>query len=323
MIRVAVNGYGNLGRGAEKAIIKNADMELVVVFTRRDPETVTTLGAPVAHIDDMLEWADSVDVCLNCGGSATDLVTQGPQAARLFNTVDSFDTHAKIPTYFDSVDEAARAAGHLALISTGWDPGLFSMLRVLGDAVLPDGATTTFWGPGVSQGHSDALRRIDGVLNAKQYTLPVEETIAAVKTGDDVELTTRSMHKRDCYVVTAPDADRERITREIMAMPNYFADYDTTVTFITEEDMASQHSGIPHGGTVIRRGTTSEGIAETINFELNLDSNPEFTGSVVVAMGRAAATMAARGEVGARTVFDVTLADLSAKTSEELRVHWL
>lgn len=323
MIRVAINGYGNLGRGAEKAIIKNADMELVVVFTRRDPKTVTTLGAPVAHIDDMSEWVDSVDVCLNCGGSATDLGTQGPQAARLFNTVDSFDTHAKIPAYFGSVDEAARAAGRLALISTGWDPGLFSMLRVLGDAVLPDGATTTFWGPGVSQGHSDALRRIDGVLDAKQYTLPVDKTVAAVKAGDDVELTTRSMHTRDCYVVAAPDADRERIEREIVAMPNYFADYDTTVTFITEEEMASKHSGIPHGGTVIRRGTTSEGIAETINFELALDSNPEFTGSVVVAMGRAVAAMAARGEVGARTVFDVTLADLSAKTSEELRAHWL
>ncbi|MBE6484820.1 MAG: diaminopimelate dehydrogenase [Actinomycetaceae bacterium] len=323
MIRVAINGYGNLGRGAEQAISKNDDMELVVVFTRRDPSSITTQGAPVAHVNDMPAWADKVDVCLNCGGSATDLIEQTPATVALFNTVDSFDTHARIPEHFAAVDAAAQAAGHVALISTGWDPGLFSMLRVLGDAVLPDGATTTFWGPGVSQGHSDALRRIDGVVDAKQYTLPVEATVAAVKAGDDVELTTRSMHTRDCYVVAEEGADLARIEKEIVEMPNYFADYDTTVTFITAEEMAAQHAGIPHGGTVIRRGHTSDGVAETVNFELQLDSNPEFTGSVVAAMGRAAVKMAARGSSGAYTVFDVTLADLSGKSPDELRAHYL
>ncbi|WP_159717431.1 diaminopimelate dehydrogenase [Actinomyces marmotae] len=323
MIRVAINGYGNLGRGAEQAISKSEDMELVVVFTRRDPASVTTQGAPVAHVDDMPAWADKVDVCLNCGGSATDLAEQGPAAAAHFTTVDSFDTHAEIPNYFAAVDAAAKGAGHLAIISTGWDPGLFSMLRVLGDSVLPDGTTTTFWGPGVSQGHSDAVRRIEGVLDARQYTLPVAETVDAVKAGEDVELTTRSMHRRDCYVVAAEGADLARIEKEIVEMPNYFADYDTTVTFISAEEMAAKHAGIPHGGTVIRRGLTSDGVAERITFELALDSNPEFTGAVVVAMGRAAARMAARGQTGAHTVFDVTLADLSPKDPAELRAHYL
>ena len=323
MIRVAINGYGNLGRGAEQAITKNKDMELVVVFTRRDPASVTTQGAPVAHVDDMAAWADKVDVCLNCGGSATDLIEQTPATAALFNTVDSFDTHARIPEHFAAVDAAAKASGHVALISTGWDPGLFSMLRVLGEAVLPDGATTTFWGPGVSQGHSDALRRIDGVVDAKQYTRPVEATVAAVKAGDDVELTTRSMHTRDCYVVAEEGADLARIEREIVEMPNYFADYDTTVTFITAEELAAEHAGIPHGGSVIRRGRTSDGVAETVSFELQLGSNPEFTGSVLAATARAVARLAARGESGARTVFDVTLADLSATTPEDLRAHYL
>lgn len=323
MITIAINGYGNLGRGVEKAISKNDDLELAVVFTRRDPRTVTTLGAPVVHVDTMAEWADTVDVCINCGGSATDLEEQGPAAARLFNTVDSFDTHSKIPTYFAAVDEAAKAAGHVSLISTGWDPGLFSMLRVLGDAVLPDGASTTFWGPGVSQGHSDAIRRIKGVVDARQYTLPVESTVHAVKNGEEVELTTRSMHTRACYVVAEEGADRERIKREIVEMPNYFADYDTTVTFISAEELAGEHSGLPHGGTVIRRGTTSEGVHESIGFELALESNPEFTGSVLTAMARAVARKAARGEMGACTVFDVSLAELSAKTPEELRAHWL
>ncbi|MDO4243247.1 MAG: diaminopimelate dehydrogenase [Actinomyces sp.] len=323
MIRVAVNGYGNLGRGAERAVATNEDMELVVVFTRRDPASVTTLGTPVAHVDDMPAWTDKVDVCLNCGGSATDLAQQGPQAAAYFNTVDSFDTHATIPEYFAAVDAAARDADHLALISTGWDPGLFSMLRVLGEAVLPDGATTTFWGPGVSQGHSDALRRIDGILDARQYTLPVQATLDAVRAGEEVELTPRSTHRRDCYVVAADGADRARIEREIVEMPNYFADYDTSVTFVTAEQMRAEHAGIPHGGTVIRRGTTSEGTSATVGFELQLGSNPEFTGSVVVATGRAVARMAARGERGARTVFDLTLADLSARTPEELRAAYL
>lgn len=323
MIRVAINGYGNLGRGAERAIAKNDDMELVVVFTRRDPSSITTLGAPVVSVEDAADWVDRVDVCLNCGGSATDLEEQGPAAAEFFHTVDSFDTHAKIPSYFASVDAAAKYAGHVALISTGWDPGLFSMIRVLGDAVLPDGASTTFWGPGVSQGHSDAIRRIDGVLDARQYTLPVPETVEAVKSGAEVELTTRSMHTRECYVVAAEGADLSRIEAEITQMPDYFADYDTTVHFITAEEMAEKHSGLPHGGTVIRKGTTSEGTGQRIGFELELGSNPEFTGSVLVAMGRAVTRMAARGESGARTVFDLTLADLSPRDPEDLRAHWL
>ncbi len=323
MIRVAINGYGNLGRGVERAVKKNADMELVVVFTRRDPASLETLGAPVASVDEMPEWADRVDVCLNCGGSATDLATQGPATAAFFSTVDSFDTHARIPEHFAALDAASREAGTLALISTGWDPGLFSMLRVLGDAVLPDGASTTFWGPGVSQGHSDAIRRIDGVLDARQYTLPVADTVEAVRQGREVELTTRSMHTRDCYVVAADGADLERIEREIIEMPDYFADYDTTVHFITAEEMTEHHAGLPHGGTVIRKGTTSEGTGQRIGFELELDSNPEFTGSVLAAMGRAVARMAARGESGARTVFDVTLADLSPRDPDDLRAHWL
>lgn len=323
MIRVAINGYGNLGRGVERALSRNGDMEAVVVFTRRDPASLSTLGTPVAHVDDMKTWADEVDVCVNCGGSATDLADQVPATAALFTTVDSFDTHAMVPEYFASVDAAARRAGHLSLISTGWDPGLFSMLRVLGEAVLPEGTTTTFWGPGVSQGHSDALRRIEGVVDAKQYTLPVSRTVDAVKAGEDVDLTARSMHRRDCYLVVEEGADRARIEREITGMPHYFADYDTTVTFITAEEMAQKHSGMPHGGMVIRRGSTSEGTPVNVSFELQLGSNPEFTGSVLVAMGRAAFRMAQRGEVGARTVLDLTLADLSAKDPAVLRASYL
>ncbi|WP_022867664.1 diaminopimelate dehydrogenase [Schaalia vaccimaxillae] len=319
MIRIAINGYGNLGRGVEQAVAKNADLEVVVVFTRRDPASVKTLGAPVAHLDEAAQWVDKVDVCVNCGGSATDLVDQTPATAQLFNVVDSFDTHARIPEHFATVDAAATKAGHVALISAGWDPGLFSMLRVLGEAVLPDGQSTTFWGPGVSQGHSDALRRIDGVVDAKQYTLPVPEAVQAVKDGTAGELTTRQKHTRDCYVVAAQGADLEQIEKQIVEMPNYFADYDTTVHFVSAEELASEHSGIPHGGQVIRRGTTSEGIHETIGYELALDSNPEFTGSVLAAVARAVAKMAARGESGARTVFDVTLGDLSHRSAEDLR----
>ncbi len=323
MIRIAVNGYGNLGRGVEQAVAKNDDMELAVVLTRRDPATVTTQGAPVARLTDAAGWADRVDVCINCGGSATDLAEQTPAAVALFHVVDSFDTHARIPEHYAAVDAAARSAGHLAVVSAGWDPRLFSMLRVLGQAVLPDGATTTFWGPGVSQGHSDALRRIDGVADAKQYTRPVPATVEAVRAGADVELTTRSMHTRDCYVVAEPGADRDRIEREVVGMPHYFADYDTTVTFVTAEELASQHAGIPHGGTVIRRGETADDVAATVGFELALGSNPEFTGSVLVCVARAVARMAARGETGARTVLDLTLGDLSAISGEELRAHWL
>lgn len=323
MIRVGINGYGNLGRGAELALSHLQDMECVVVFTRRDPKTLVTLGAPVAHVDEMADYVGKIDVVLNCGGSATDLGTQGPEVAKLFNTVDSFDTHAKIPEHYEAVGAAAEEAGTLALISAGWDPGLFSILRVLGEAVLPTGSTTTFWGPGVSQGHSDAIRRIEGVADAKQYTVPVEETVEAVKAGEDVELTPRTMHKRECYVVAEEGADLERITREIVEMPNYFADYDTTVTFVSAEDLAREHGGMPHGGQVIRAGQTDDGVDSTITFQLQLGSNPEFTGSVLVAAGRAVARMAERGQTGAVTLFDVTLTDLSPLSAEELRKSYL
>ncbi|WP_406710819.1 diaminopimelate dehydrogenase [Trueperella pyogenes] len=323
MIRIGINGYGNLGRGVELALGRATDMEAAVVFTRREPGSVATLGAPVVHVDDMPEYAGKLDVVINCGGSATDLEVQGPAVTALFNTVDSFDTHAKIPAHFAAVNDAARAAGTLALISAGWDPGLFSMLRVLGEAVLPTGTTTTFWGPGVSQGHSDAIRRIPGVVDARQYTVPVEETVAAVKERRDVELTPRTMHQRVCYVVAEEGADLAAIERAIVEMPNYFADYDTTVNFVSAAELAAEHSGIPHGGQVIRTGQTDDAVGETITFGLDLDSNPEFTGSVLVAVARAVARKAARGETGAITVFDVTLAELSPLSEQELRAHYL
>ncbi|MFY9262181.1 MAG: diaminopimelate dehydrogenase [Actinomycetaceae bacterium] len=323
MIKVAINGYGNLGRGVERAVAASPDMECVVVFTRRDPGTLKTLGTPVAHVDEMEKWVGKIDVCLNCGGSATDLGTQGPATAKLFNTVDSFDNHGKIPEYFAVMDEAAREGGHTAIISTGWDPGLFSMLRVLGDAVLPNGSTTTFWGPGVSQGHSDAIRRIAGVVDARQYTVPVEETVAAVQEGADVELTPRTMHRRVAYVVAQEGSDLAEIERQIVEMPNYFAPYDTEVHFISAEQMATEHAGLPHGGQVIHTGQTSEGITQKINFSLGLESNPEFTGAALTATARACAKMAERGYVGAATVFDVTLSDLSPRTPEQLRKSYL
>ncbi len=323
MIRVAINGYGNLGRGVELALSHAQDMECVVVFTRRDPSALTTLGAPAAHVDEMPDYVGKVDVVLNCGGSATDLGTQGPEVAKLFNTVDSFDNHKKIPEHFDAVGAAAREAGTLALISAGWDPGLFSILRVLGEAVLPTGSTTTFWGPGVSQGHSDAIRRIEGVADAKQYTVPVEETVQAVKDGRDVELTPRTMHKRECYVVAEEGADLARIERDIVQMPNYFADYDTTVSFISAEELARDHAGIPHGGQVIRAGKTDDDVDAAITYQLQLGSNPEFTGSVLVAAGRAVARMAERGQTGAVTLFDVTLTDLSPASASDLRKNYL
>lgn len=323
MIRVGINGYGNLGRGAELALSQLEDMECVVVFTRRDPGEVTTLGAPVAHVDEMAEYVGKLDVVLNCGGSATDLGTQGPQVAKLFNTVDSFDTHAKIPEHFEALGAAAKEAGTLALISAGWDPGLFSIMRVLGEAVLPSGSTTTFWGPGVSQGHSDAVRRVEGVADARQYTVPVEETVQAVKNGENSELSPRTMHERVCYVVADEGADLERIEREIVEMPNYFADYDTAVNFVSAEELAREHGGIPHGGQVIRAGQTDDGIDSAITYQLQLGSNPEFTGSVLVAAGRAVARMAARGQTGAVTLFDVTLTDLSPKSAAQLRKNYL
>jgi len=323
MQRVAINGYGNLGRGVEKALRLAPDLELAVVFTRRDPQSVKTLGAPVASVEDMPDYTDGIDVCINCGGSATDLMEQGVATSRWFHTVDSFDTHARIPEYFSRIDAAAQVAGHCAIISCGWDPGLFSMLRVLGDAVLPSGRTTTFWGRGVSQGHSDAIRRLDGVVDARQYTVPVPDTVAAVQAGHTGELSARQMHTRECFVVAEPEADTARIEAEIKAMPNYFADYDTTVTFITAAEMEQNHSGMPHAGRVIRAGCTSPEIRQSLMFSLELDSNPEFTGSVLVAAARACARKAARGETGAFTMLDVTLSDLSSRDPGELRREML
>lgn len=323
MQRVAINGYGNLGRGVEKALGLAPDLELAVVFTRRNPQSVKTLGAPVASVEDMPDYTDDIDVCINCGGSATDLMEQGVATSRWFHTVDSFDTHARIPEYFSRIDAAARVAGHCAIISCGWDPGLFSMLRVLGDAVLPSGRTTTFWGRGVSQGHSDAIRRLDGVVDARQYTVPVPDTVAAVQAGHAGEHSARQMHTRECFVVAEPGADTARIEAEIKAMPNYFADYDTTVTFITAAEMAQNHSGMPHAGRVIRTGCTSPEVRQSLTFSLELDSNPEFTGSVLVAAARACARKAARGETGAFTMLDVTLSDLSPRDPGELRREML
>ncbi len=323
MVSVAINGYGNLGRGVECALALAPDMECVGVFTRRDPATVTTYGAPVYALDKLSDFKGKIDVVINCGGSATDLEVQTPQVAKLFNAVDSFDTHANIPQHFATVDATAREAGTTAIISVGWDPGLFSMIRVLGEAVLPQGRSTTFWGRGVSQGHSDAIRRIEGVLDARQYTVPVEETVEAVKAGKDVELTARTMHTRECYVVAEQGADLERIEREIVTMPNYFADYNTTVHFISAEELAEKHNGIPHGGQVIRTGSTAEDVNHAIHFELALDSNPEFTGSVLVATARACAKKSAAGLTGAYSVFDLSLAELSARSAEDLRAHSL
>lgn len=323
MQRVAINGYGNLGRGVEKALGLAPDLELAVVFTRRDPQSVKTLGAPVASVEDMPDYTDDMDVCINCGGSATDLMEQGVATSRWFHTVDSFDTHARIPEYFSRIDAAAQVAGHCAIISCGWDPGLFSMLRVLGDAVLPSGRTTTFWGRGVSQGHSDAIRRLDGVVDARQYTVPVPDTVAVVQAGHAGDLSARQMHTRECFVVAEPGADTARIEAEIKAMPNYFADYDTTVTFITAAEMAQHHSGMPHAGRVIRTGYTSPEVRQSLTFSLELDSNPEFTGSVLVAVARACARKAARGETGAFTMLDITLSDLSPRNPGELRREML
>lgn len=323
MQRVAINGYGNLGRGVEKALGLAPDLELAVVFTRRNPQSVKTLGAPVASVEDMPDYTDDIDVCINCGGSATDLMEQGVATSRWFHTVDSFDTHARIPEYFSRIDAAAQVAGHCAIISCGWDPGLFSMLRVLGDAVLPSGRTTTFWGRGVSQGHSDAIRRLDGVVDARQYTVPVPDTVAAVQAGHAGDLSARQMHTRECFVVAEPGADTARIEAEIKAMPNYFADYDTTVTFITAAEMAQHHSGMPHAGRVIRTGYTSPEVRQSLTFSLELDSNPEFTGSVLVAVARACARKAARGETGAFTMLDITLSDLSPRNPGELRREML
>ena len=326
-IRVGIMGYGNLGRGIEAAIRQNGDMELAAVFTRRAPESLTirTEGVPVYHADDAILHKDEIDVLILCGGSATDLPVQTPFYASHFNVVDSFDTHAAIPAHFAKVDEAARASGHIGIISVGWDPGMFSLNRLYGAAILPDGADYTFWGKGVSQGHSDAVRRVEGVLDARQYTVPVEQALSAVRSGETPTLAAREKHTRVCFVVAAEGADKARIEREIKTMPNYFADYDTTVHFITAEEMKRDHSGMPHGGFVIRSGKTGfDGEhRHVIEYSLKLDSNPEFTSSVLVAYARAAVRMHKEGGVGAKTVLDVPPAYLSPKSDAELRASLL
>lgn len=322
MIKIGIVGYGNLGRGTESAILQNPDMCLYGVFTRRDPATVrTATGADVYPLDDILNHKDNIDVLIICGGSATDLPVQTPQLAEHFNVVDSFDTHAKIPEHFANVDASAKKGNNIAMISVGWDPGMFSVNRLYAETILPDGKDYTFWGKGVSQGHSDAIRRIEGVIDARQYTIPVDSAVEAVRKGESPELTTRQKHTRLCFVVADDGADKERIEKEIVTMPNYFADYDTTVNFISADEMKRNHSGIPHGGTVIRSGKTGFENQNThiIEYSLKLDSNPEFTASVIVAYARAAVRLQKEGITGCKTVFDVPPAYLSIKTGEELR----
>lgn len=326
-IRVGILGYGNLGRGVECAIRHNPDMELAAVFTRRDPKTVKILTetAGVYSVDEAEKMKDKIDVLILCGGSATDLPEQTPKYAQWFNVVDSFDTHARIPEHFENVDQKAKAGGHVGIISVGWDPGMFSLNRMLGNAILTEGNDYTFWGKGVSQGHSDAIRRIDGVKDAKQYTIPLEAALEAVRSGENPKLTTRQKHTRECFVVAEEGADLVRIENEIKTMPNYFADYDTTVHFITEEELKKEHSGIPHGGFVIRTGKTgwNNENSHVIEYSLKLDSNPEFTSSVIVAYARAAYRMNKEGMSGAKTVFDVAPAYLSAMSGAELRKNLL
>ena len=325
-IKIAILGYGNLGKGIECAARQNDDLELVGVFTRRDPATVKTLtGAPVYAESELLSKKNEIDVLILCGGSATDLPIQTPNYAHYFNVVDSFDTHAKIPEHFKAVDEAAKKAGKIAMISVGWDPGMFSLNRLYGNCILRDGKDYTFWGKGVSQGHSDAIRRIEGVKNAKQYTVPIEEALNSVRAGENPELSTRQKHTRECYVVAEEGADKARIEQEIKTMPNYFADYDTTVHFITEEELIRDHSGIPHGGFVLRSGKTGlQGENKhLIEYRLQLDSNPEFTACVLVAYARAAYRMNQEKMTGCKTVFDVAPAYLSPLSAEELRANLL
>ncbi|MDD6504611.1 MAG: diaminopimelate dehydrogenase [Lachnospiraceae bacterium] len=327
MIRVGIFGYGNLGKGVECAIAKNKDMELTAVFTRRDPASVSvaTEGVPVYHEDALADMQDQIDVLVLCGGSATDLPQQTPKYAALYNVVDSFDTHARIPEHFANVDAAAKASGKTCVISCGWDPGMFSLNRLYANCILPDGKDYTFWGKGVSQGHSDAVRRIDGVKDCRQYTIPVEAAMEAVREGKQPELTTREKHVRECFVVAEEGADLGRIENEIKTMPNYFADYDTTVHFITEEEMKANHSGLPHGGSVIRTGVTGMNNEHThvVEYKLTLDSNPEFTGSVIAAYARAVYRLNQEGQCGCKTVFDIAPAYLSDLSGEELRAHLL
>lgn len=322
-MRIGILGYGNLGRGIECAIRQNPDMELAAVFTRRAPETVSILteGAAVCSVADVEQWKDKIDVMILCGGSATDLPEQTPKYAELFNVVDSFDTHARIPEHFERVDAAAKKSGHIGIISVGWDPGMFSLNRMYANAILPEGRDYTFWGKGVSQGHSDAIRRVEGVKDGKQYTIPVESALEAVRNGENPELTTRQKHTRECFVVLEEGADPVKVEATIKNMPNYFADYDTTVHFISEEELKANHSGIPHGGFVIRSGKTGweQEHNHVIEYSLKLDSNPEFTACVIVAYARAAFRLHSEGQSGCKTVFDIAPAYLSAKTGAELR----
>lgn len=325
--RIGILGYGNLGKGVELACRQNEDIELVAIFSRRDPSTITpaTAGVPVYAASDIENHADEIDVLVLGGGSATDLPEQTPQYAKLFNVVDSFDTHANIPQHFAAVDAAAKEAGNVGIISVGWDPGMFSVARLYANCILPAGADYTFWGRGVSQGHSDAIRRVPGVLDARQYTVPVQAALDAVRSGANPELTTREKHTRECYVVAEEGADLAAIEKAIVEMPNYFADYDTTVNFISQEELDRDHKGIPHGGSVIRTGATGadQQNKHVIEFSLTLDSNPEFTGSVLVACARAAHRMSEEGMTGCKTIFDIPPAYLSAASGEELRAHML
>ncbi|MBE6642077.1 MAG: diaminopimelate dehydrogenase [Ruminococcaceae bacterium] len=321
-IRIGIVGYGNLARGAEASIKDNADMELAAVFTRRDPSSVkiNTVGVPVLHIDEIESFRDKIDVLIICGGSATDLPVQTPKYAKMFNVVDSFDNHPMIPTHFENVDMAAKEGGYIGVMSIGWDPGMFSLNRLYGTVLLPVGDTYTFWGRGVSQGHSDAIRRIEGVKDAKQYTVPVEDALRRVRNGENPTLSTREKHTRECFVVAEEGADKARIEKEIKEMPSYFADYDTTVNFITEEELKRDHAGIPHGGFVIRTGKTNGGKSNhVVEYSLKLDSNPEFTASVLVAYARAAYRLYKEGQTGAKTIFDIPPAYLSAMDGATLR----
>lgn len=325
-IRIAIMGYGNLGRGIECAVRQNEDMELVAVFTRRDPSSVKTVsGVPVYGVDELQGRKEEIDVLMLCGGSATDLPRQTPEYAEYFNVIDSFDTHANIPEHFAAVDQAARKGGRTAMISVGWDPGMFSLNRLYANAILREGSDYTFWGKGVSQGHSDAIRRIDGVKDARQYTVPVEAALESVRACENPELTTRQKHTRECYVVAEEGADKARIENEIKTMPNYFADYDTTVHFITQEELERDHAGIPHGGLVLRTGKTGVNGEHNhvIEYSLKLDSNPEFTACVLTAYARAVYRMNREGMTGCKTVFDVAPAYLCAMSPEEMRAHLL
>ena len=326
-IKIGIVGYGNIGRGVEQAIKRNDDMELAAVFTRRDPATVSiqTEGAAVKHFDDMVSMKGEVDVMILCGGSATDLPVIGPEVAASFNTIDSFDTHAKIPEYFANVDKAAKEGNNISIISVGWDPGMFSLNRLYAESILVQGSTYTFWGKGVSQGHSDAVRRIEGVKDCRQYTIPVEKAVEAVRSGSNPELTTREKHTRECFVVAEEGADKKQIEESIKTMKNYFDEYDTTVNFISEEEFDAVHNKMPHGGFVMRSGMTgeNENTHQMIEYSLKLESNPEFTSSVLVAYARALSRMKAEGMTGCKTVFDVAPAYLSPLSADEIRAHLL